>query len=159
MRMILCSSLLLCKFSIQSPSDMSDSFVKHIRGTRFDSIKYETCVILCGILPLLLPTVRGIGSTVAGTRLTVACTRPVVACTWPMVAGTDLKFTEFIDLVQLSWIHMQSANYCRQNRALGNFTSYWHKCHRQLVLKDEYYIIIINTIKDEWLKLSKLTMS
>jgi hypothetical protein len=105
---MLCVALLLCKFSSQSPPDMSNPFVKHVRGTRFDSIRCETSMVLCGNLPLLLPTIRGtrptvVGTrpTVAGTRLNVACTWPAIACTRSMVACTDSEFTGFIDLVQL----------------------------------------------------------
>jgi hypothetical protein len=97
---MLCTTLLLCKFSSQSPSDMSNPFVKHVQGTRFDSIRRETCMILCGNLPLLLPIVRGtrpaVSSTrpnVAGTWLNVTCTRPVVACTQPLVVAIDPEFT------------------------------------------------------------------
>jgi hypothetical protein len=97
---MLCVAILLCKFSSQSFLCMSNPFVKHVRGTMFDSIRREICMILCGNLPLLLPTIPGTQPTVSGTRLNVACTRLVVACTRPMVAGTD------------------------PDRALNNFTSY-----------------------------------
>jgi hypothetical protein len=49
--MMLCAALLVYKFSSQILSDMSDPYVKHIRGTWFDYIRREICMILHGNLP------------------------------------------------------------------------------------------------------------
>jgi hypothetical protein len=80
-------------------------------------------MILHGKQPLLLTTIIGTQPTAAGTQPTAACTRLVVACTRAMVVGSNFEFIGFIYLVQLRGNHMQSANYYRQSRALGNFTS------------------------------------
>jgi hypothetical protein len=129
------------KLSSFRPSDMSDPSVKHVWGTRFDSIRHETCMILRGIYSLILPTVAGTRPIIPGTRpivactrLIVACNRPIVACTRLVVEGTDPEFTRFIDLVQLGWIHRHLVNYSTQNRSLYNFTSQWCKGHKQLIL-------------------------
>jgi hypothetical protein len=80
-------------------------------------------MILHGKQPLILTTVIGTRPTIACTWPTAACTWLVVACTQPMVTDNNFEFTGFIYLVQLGGNHRQSANYYKQNRALGNFTS------------------------------------
>jgi hypothetical protein len=74
---------------------LSNPSVKHVRDTRFGSIRCEICMILLDNLPLLLPTVIGTRPTisvtrpiVAGTRPIVACNRPFIVCTRPTVACT-----------------------------------------------------------------------
>jgi hypothetical protein len=51
---------------------LSNPSVKHVQGTRFGSIRRETCMILLDNLPpphpLLLPTVSGTRPTVPGTQ-------------------------------------------------------------------------------------------
>jgi hypothetical protein len=59
-------------------------------GTRPCSIRHETCMILRGNLPLLLPTVTGTPPTVPGTRPNVTGTRPTIAGTHPIVACTQM---------------------------------------------------------------------
>jgi hypothetical protein len=124
---MLCAALLLHdKLSSHSPSDMSNRFMRHVRGTRFGSIRaivIDIWTIVSGTWPIIL-----------GTWPIISGTWPIVLGTQPIVSGTDMKFTGCIDLVALEWIHRHSDNSSRQNRVHDNFTSQWHKHTYELVL-------------------------
>jgi hypothetical protein len=83
------------------PSGMSDSSMKHVRCTKFGSVRRETCMILHGnLLPHRANCCRH-STNCSKHSAKFLVTQPIVACTRLVVAGTDPEFIGFIDLVQL----------------------------------------------------------